>query len=292
MNQAVLDQVTVIVVSYNSSHCFDGLDPLLTACPAVIVSDNGSGDHSADLARARWPHARVLQHGRNLGFGAANNRALRQVETPYALLLNPDCELSISALTALLGAIDGDSDAAIVAPQLIDARGRPVVNYRWPSLLWSSFGPPATAPTCVGFLCGAVMLLRLSRFQETGFFDEDFFLYFEDDDLCLRLFQTRRPMVLHPEIRVYHRSRGSVRGPHPWRDEFTRGYHHIQSRLLFQQKHGDLNSLPAKRLKLLVQTALALPFRALALSPRRLARMLGRFQGLRDWPNRKGCGDQ
>ena len=70
-----LSSVTIIVVSYISAHCLAALHPLLQHCPHIIVSDNASGDDTAAQAQARWPQATVLAHERNLGFGAATNRA-------------------------------------------------------------------------------------------------------------------------------------------------------------------------------------------------------------------------
>lgn len=278
----LLDEVTIIVVTYHSAHCLDVLAGLLDHCPHVIISDNGSHDETVTLAQSRWPHARVLSHERNLGFGAANNRALEQVQTPFALLLNPDCELSPAALQTLMQGIHAFPDAAMVAPQLQDSGGRLEVNYRWPSTHWAPQGPAAQGPLCVGFLCGAALLLRLSAFVGHGFFDEDFFLYYEDDDLCLRLFNARLPMLLLPDVVAIHRSRGSVRGRSPWRSEYWRGYHHAQSKIRFASKHLSIEAARRQRLRLIWQTALALPLRSLLFSPRHVARMWGRLRGVCD----------
>ncbi len=283
MNPGVFSNVTVVVVTYNSAHCLPMLAPLLSVCPHVVISDNGSDDATATQAQALWPHATVLAHGRNLGFGAANNRALAQVQTPLALLLNPDCEMTPPALRALLEAAERFPDAAVVAPQLMASEDRAEVNYRWPSAYWTSRGGAAEGPLCVGFVCGAVMLLRMERMASTGFFDERFFLYYEDDDLCLRLFQARLPMVLCPEVKVLHRSRGSVRGRSPWRSEYLRGYHHAQSKLIFLNKHESLQAARRLRKQLIWTTTLALPLRVILFSPKLVARMWGRWRGLLEW---------
>lgn len=283
MNPGVFSNVTVVVVTYNSAHCLPMLAPLLSVCPHVVISDNGSDDATATQAQALWPHATVLAHGRNLGFGAANNRALAQVQTPLALLLNPDCEMTPLALRALLEAAEHFPDAAVVAPQLMASEDRAEVNYRWPSAYWTSRGGAAEGPLCVGFVCGAVMLLRMERMASTGFFDERFFLYYEDDDLCLRLFQARLPMVLCPEVKVLHRSRGSVRGRSPWRSEYLRGYHHAQSKLIFLNKHESLQAARRLRTQLIWTTTLALPLRVILFSPKLVARMWGRWRGLLEW---------
>ncbi|HEU4645448.1 MAG TPA: glycosyltransferase, partial [Burkholderiales bacterium] len=160
----MLDQVTVVVVTYHSAHCLEALDALLAHCPHVVISDNGSGDGTPEQARARWPHATVLAHGRNLGFGAANNRALAATRTPLALLVNPDCEVTPDGLRELVRVANHMPEAAIIAPQLEGASGRADVNYRWPSTVLASRGPGAEGPACVGFVVGAAMLFRLSRF--------------------------------------------------------------------------------------------------------------------------------
>jgi GT2 family glycosyltransferase len=256
----------------------------LAHCAHVILFDNASQDDTLAQAAQRLPHAQLIASPQNLGFGAANNRALAQVRTPFALLLNPDCELGIEHLQQLLDVAAQFPEAAVVAPQLADARGRAEVNYRWPSTHWVSKGPAASGPICVGFLCGAAMLLRLQVCAPVGFFDERFFLYYEDDDLCLRLFQAQLPMLLVPEVQVVHRSRGSVKSGSPWRSEYGRGYHHAQSKLIFAAKHQGLDAARALRTRLVWQTVLALPLRVVVFSPRLIGRMWGRLRGALRWP--------
>jgi len=170
-----------------------------------------------------------------------------------------------------------------VAPQLLQADGAPEVNYRWPHLLWHSQGAAVTdGPACVGFICGAATLLRMAAFGG-HFFDEQFFLYYEDDDLCTRLFNQRQAMVIDPSATATHRSRGSVRGKNPLRSEYLRGYHHAQSKLIYTGKYQNLHVARQQQRKLLWGTALTLPLRVLTFNLRLLARMWGRFRGVTDW---------
>ncbi len=278
-----LDAITVVVVTRESAHCLPALNALLSRCPNVIVSDNGSDDGTARTARQLWPHAIVLDHGRNLGFGAANNRALARVQTPFAFLLNPDCEIELNGLETLLDMAAELPLAAVLAPQLVGASGKPEINYRWPQTFWAPGGPGASGPVCVGFVCGAAMLLRMASFREVGFFDEQFFLYYEDDDLCLRLFNAKLNIVVVPAVQAVHHSRGSVRGASPWRHEYARGFHHAQSKLQFATKYRSREEAQRLRRWLLLTTSLGLPLRALVFSPKLLARMFGRWRGLIGW---------
>ncbi len=284
---AALDQVTVIVVTFNSAHCLPALQTSLEKFEHIIVVDNGSDDGGAQMTPQYLPQAQVLALPNNLGFGAANNHALARVTTPFALLLNPDCEITSDSVLGLLATANTYPEAALIAPQLLQANGQADINYRWPHLMWKSKGPGVQeGPACVGFVCGAAMLFRCAAFARCGYFDEQFFLYYEDDDLCLRLFQARLPMVIDPVHTALHKSRGSVRGKSPWRSEYLRGYHHAQSKLIFARKHQSTAIATAQRRQLLVETTLALVLRVLIPSPRLIARMVGRWRGLFDWSAR------
>jgi N-acetylglucosaminyl-diphospho-decaprenol L-rhamnosyltransferase len=274
---------TVIVVTYNSGHCIEGLAPALKSGVEVIFVDNASEDNSIETIRRVFPSARILANDQNRGFGAANNRALAAVTTPYALLLNPDCLPTEEFLTGLLGAAVAFPDAAIIAPHLIRRGGSPEVNYRWPATHWISKGPKAEGPCCVGFVCGAVMLLNMKLMKPLGFFDEIFFLYYEDEDLCQRVFLARKQIVLLPEVVITHLSRGSVKGPNPLKSEFIRGYHHAQSKLVFEVKYFGVDHAARLRWKTLILALLTLAPRLLLAQPRYLFRLAGRIVGLFWW---------
>ena len=272
--------VTVVVVTYNSAHCLPGLSSGLQTMRNIIVVDNASDDDLQTQLPLTLPQASLLRNARNLGFGAANNRALAQVKTPYALLLNPDCLPTKEFIDGLLQAAADFPDAAIIAPHLIRRNGTPEVSYRWPATHWDSRGLKADGPCCVGFVCGAVMLLNMDVMKRIGFFDETFFLYYEDEDLCQRVFLAGQQIVVVPEVEITHLSRGSVKGPNPLKSEFIRGYHHAQSKLVFERKYFGAALAARLRWKTLLLALLTLALRLLLPQPRYLARLLGRIAGL------------
>jgi N-acetylglucosaminyl-diphospho-decaprenol L-rhamnosyltransferase len=275
-----LDQVTVVVVTFNSAHCVAALAQALATIRNVIVVDNGSLDGTTDAVKRSIPQAQLIPNSRNLGFGAANNLALRRVETRFALLLNPDCETNANEIQRLLVAVKEDPGFAIAVPQLVSPSGQLEVNYRWPSTDWRSSGPPADGPCCVGFVCGAAMLFNMEVMSQVGFFDEEFFLYYEDDDLCKRVFDQKRQMLVIPSVRMTHRSRGSVGGKHRWRSEYLRGFHHAQSKIRFAKKYQGTEQAERLRTRTLLLAFLAMPLRVFLPVPRHLARLVGRVAGL------------
>ena len=274
------DNVTVVMVAYNSAHCLPGLSAGLETMHKIIVVDNASDDDLQTQLPLTLPQASLLRNARNLGFGAANNRALAQVKTPYALLLNPDCLPTKEFLDGLLQTAAEFPDAAIIAPHLIRRNGTPEVSYRWPATHWDSRGPKADGPCCVGFVCGAVMLLNMDVMKRVGYFDETFFLYYEDEDLCQRVFLAGQQIVVVPKVEITHLSRGSVKGPNPLKSEFIRGYHHAQSKLVFERKYFGLAHATRLRWKTLLLALLTLVPRLLLPQPRYLARLFGRIVGL------------
>ena len=201
--------------------------------------------------------------------------------TEFALLLNPDCLTDAAQIAALVQAMQAWPEATLAVPQLTDASGQLQVNYSWPRDAWTPTTGEATGVLNVGYACAAVMLIRMERLKPLGFFDPLFFLYYEDEDLCLRVFQARGQILVLPHVRVTHLSRGSVKGDRPWLAEYGRGFHHAQSKLLFTWKHAGVDAARRQRRRVLASSVLNVLARVLLPSPRHLARAWGRFQGLR-----------
>ena len=280
---ATVDQVTVLVVTYNSAHCIAALAPTLSTLPFVILIDNASTDNTISEVKRLLPKARIINNTHNLGFGAANNRGLAETHTPYALLLNPDCEPASDFFVSLMAATVRFPDAAIIAPQLLQRDDRIDLNYRWPSTHWSPSGPAAEGPCCIGFTSGAAFLLNMQQMKNIGFFDEGYFLYYEDEDLCMRVFNARLQIILVPDVHLRHLSRRSSGNQALLRDEFWRGYHHAQSKLVFERKYGGSPQAQRLRWKTLGLALLLLVVRIALPQPRYLFRVIGRISGLIRW---------
>lgn len=280
---AALDRITAIAVTYNSAHCLASLAPGLSGMRHVVLVDNASHDDTRAIAAKHIPHARLIANPSNVGFGAANNQALTHVSTPFVLLVNPDCAFEPQAVLTLLACADAFPTASAIGPQLTGRRGELDVSYRWPTSAWPSRGRHAEGPLCVGFISGACLLVRTEALRAIGGFDEAFFLYYEDDDLCLRLQRHAGALIVEPASRVFHQSRGSVGGKARVGAEYVRGYHHIQSKFLFACKHLGGAPTLTRRLRYIGTAGIEALFRLVLLDRSRAARAWGRVVGATRW---------
>jgi len=230
-----MSAVTLVIVNFNTGslarRAVESAAADLTHVDwDAIVVDNASTSDGVE-ALDGLPRTRIVANPRNVGFGAAVNGAARETHAPLLWLLNPDCEVMPGAFRALRETLDAHVDCAIAAPRLLNADGSVQASARGEPTAWTGlfgrhslltrFFPsspvarrnlPAedlvtagvdSAP--VDWVMGAAMLVRRAAFDRVGGFDERYFLYWEDADLCRRLRQiglsTRyvpRAIVRHP----------------------------------------------------------------------------------------------
>ena len=259
-------RLTVIVISWNTRELLGrclaavGRDGAALA-PEVIVVDNASADGSADLVASRFPEARLIRNPDNRGFGRACNQALALATGEAILFLNPDAEPCAGSLTQLVGFLEARSDVGAVGPLLLTANGEPGLTYGYfpsiatallpllsplarflprPSDLHALGVVPAKLPPDapirdVDYLCGAALVVRRDLLARLGGFDERFFLYFEETDLCRRIHAAGHRVVLLPAARALHHEGGSREkrsGP------ALRDYYRSMN-LYLRKHHGD-----------------------------------------------------
>jgi GT2 family glycosyltransferase len=217
-----LGRVTVIVVTYNSA---DTIERCLASLPEdaeVIVVDNASRDGTADFVERRFPSATVIRNERNLGFGVANNVGLSLAHGEFALLLNPDACAGESESVAKLGDFLSDApDAVACGGRLELPNGNPHESACRRLSLWAVFCEQtylekpfpfywvslrhlrkSSEPVQVAQVMGACLMMRRIAGVFVRF-DERFFLYCEDTDLCRRL-EEHGSIWYVPEARFVH----------------------------------------------------------------------------------------
>jgi len=219
--------VDAVVVSYNSRDTLrECVEPLL-ALPgvAVTVVDNDSPDRSLDAVEGL--PVRAIQSGRNAGFGAGCNVGAAAGDAPLLLFVNPDAELTAEALHRLRAVLEAEPGVVLVGPRLVDESGALMFSmrrYQRTRSLWAQalylhrLFPRARwaneietrpevyeAPAGPEWLSGACMLVRRAAFEAIGGFDDGFFLYCEDQDLCRRLRDAGGEIRYEPSAVVSHR---------------------------------------------------------------------------------------
>jgi hypothetical protein len=214
----------------------------------VHVVDNGSNDGSVEAIQAAWPAVKLMPLGRNAGFGAANNVALRRSTASLVLLLNSDTVMPAGAIDTLADRLRA-TGAVAAGPRLVDARGRPEVSFG--SMLTpvgelrqairgriaasdAAWARRSTAALLadereVDWVTGACLLLDRRAAAAAGFFDERFFLYEEDVDLCAALRAAGGRILFTPRAEVMHRRGRSGAGSTT---------HYDRSHLAFYEKHA------------------------------------------------------
>ena len=271
--------VAVVLVNYNAG------EELRTALQSAseelsgrtwegVVVDNASIDGSGVIA-TEFSQVRLLQNTQNVGFGRGVNQAVAVTEAPLVLVMNPDCRLSAGALAALERTLTADPACAVVGPRILDPDGSVQGSARGdPDMLTGLFGRASalrrlmpglavsrrnvvdggagTSPSghVVDWVSGACMLVRREAFARARGFDERFFLYWEDADLCRRLralgYRIRYDTAATAVHRVGHSSRTV-------RPAAIRAFH--KSAYLYYATHVAPASLNPKRL--LARTLLA-----------------------------------
>jgi N-acetylglucosaminyl-diphospho-decaprenol L-rhamnosyltransferase len=228
-----LANLAVVAVSYFSdvelTRCLASLRSASTSPIRAWVVNNARED-GLTRTRVEHPHATVLQPGTNLGYGGAVNAAVAQLpqDVEWVVITNPDVRFTWGSLDAMVEHVQEHSEVGIVGPRirtpdgtiypsaralpsLSTGTGHALAHSIWPGNPWSRrylqhdmTSDEDLSPRSVGWLSGACLLVRRSAFDRLGGFDERFFMYFEDVDLCERMHEHRWGVEYVPTAVVAH----------------------------------------------------------------------------------------
>ena len=256
MMASTVPKVSTVVVSFNTRdlllRCLASLEAVLLPLEVIVV-DNASRDGSPEAVAERFPATRVVRNSENVGFARASNQALALCQAPHVLLLNSDAEVQRGAVEAMVALLDARPHVGAAGPRTLGGDGTVQV----------SFGPPLTPvhewrqrrlvrgvrarrPAALrraaslaaverepAWLSASCLLARRDALAQVGGFDEAFFLYEEDVDLCRRLRRAGWTLVFTPAAEVvHHLGRSMDQAPDRARLEYHR------SHLLYYRKHN------------------------------------------------------
>lgn len=219
-----MKDLTISIVNYNAGEylikCLESLSKLQKEISFdVYVVDNASSDGSAIKAKEKFTNFNFILSDVNLGFGKAHNKVLKNAKTPYLLTLNPDSEVPSGTLSYMKKFMEENSDVAISSCKVEKADGSlDIASHRGFPTPKASFyyfilkndkyyhltDRNMSEDHEVDSVVGAFMFMNRENMEKIGFFDEDYFLYGEDIDLCFRAKEKGFKVMYVPEVKILH----------------------------------------------------------------------------------------
>ncbi|OBF27955.1 glycosyltransferase family 2 protein [Mycobacterium sp. ACS4331] len=263
------DELPVVTVTYSpGAHLERFLSSLTVATDRpvqVVIADNGSDDGAPEAAVERYPNARLLRTGGNLGYGTAVNRGVTEVGPDageFIVIANPDVVWSPGSIDSLIevarrwpragavGPLIRDPDGSVYPsarhlPSIIRGGMHAVVGPFWKNNPWTAaYRQDHETPSerAVGWLSGSCLLVRRSAFEDIGGFDERYFMYMEDVDLGDRLGRAGWLNVYAPSAEILH-AKGHSTGRDPARNLAA---HHDSTWTYLSDRHTGLRNAPLR----------------------------------------------
>jgi len=224
-----IKDITIVITSFKSEkkirRCLNSIDK---QCSVINVENSNNQDHKVNIEKD-FDNVKCILSGENLGYGRGNNIGLKEVKTKYALILNPDAELFSETLKGFLNVAKEKPDFAIIGPGIVEDKKKSLEN---------------RGAETVKAVKGFAMFLNMSEFNEIGFFDENFFFFLEEIDLCTRLLKQNKKIYYCPRIPVYHEGGHSHDSSFNYQMELSRNWHWMWSTFYYNKKYkGFLISL-------------------------------------------------
>ncbi len=230
--------ISVIIVSYNTSGltvaCLKSVFASQRVSYEVFVVDNASKDGSVEAVQQNFPAVTLIANEKNRGFGAANNQALRNCSGRYVIFLNPDTTVEPGTFFTMVNFMDAHPEIGLAGPKVLNPDGtrQDSVSYRYPGHRYGAVDL-GVLPGNIACVLGACQIASASLLREIGGFDEDFFLYGEDQDICLRIRKRGLEIGFIDDAVIMHHGGQSERDTIP--AEVVRKK--FRGELLFYRKH-------------------------------------------------------
>ena len=224
-------ELSIIILSYRMKrlvrNCLRALEEANIEIPhEIIVVDNDSNDGIKEMLSEDFPKVKFLQSNSNLGMGGGNNLGIRQAMGDNVLILNPDIYITKEAVYKMIEYLGKHKKVGLIGPKLLN----PDKSLQHTCYRWHKFWIPLYRRTAIGrfdwakreidhflmkdfdhnsikevdWIQGSCIMLPREVIEKNGSFDESFFMYFEDTDLCRRLWKAGHSVVYHGEVAVVH----------------------------------------------------------------------------------------
>lgn len=225
----------------------------------VIVVDNDSKDHSQEMVKGNFPHVKLIENKRNLGFSHGCNQGIRESQGRYILLLNPDTELTSGGFKKMIDFMDSKPEIGICGPRMMDGNGnlqfscrsfpfyltaisssQSVLNRIFPknplSRKYLLKDQDHSQTREVDWVSGSCLLAKREMLEKVGLLDQRFYMYVEDVDLCYRAKKFGFSVFYSPQVVVIHHIGKSTQ-----KRRFAMLVEHHRSMYYFYRKHHNSN---------------------------------------------------
>jgi len=224
-----LNNITFIIVSFKSENVIHSCLNSLPKISKKIVIENSRNIKLKEELESKYDNIEVLIN-HNIGMGASNNIGILQSKTQFAYILNPDTKLNVSTIDKLIEAADKIVDFAILSPLCSDSRFPNYKIYEKKSNLNNNI---IEVDTIDGFS----MLINKSKFNNS-FFDENIFLYLENDDICLRARKNNQKIYIVKNSLIDHLGASSSNIKDSYEFDLLRNWHWMWSKFYYNKKHS------------------------------------------------------
>tara|TARA_B100000686_G_scaffold121739_1_gene128885 strand:+ start:799 stop:1680 length:882 start_codon:yes stop_codon:yes gene_type:complete len=226
--------LTIIIVSFKSGdileRCLDSIDSKYP----IIVVENSLDKNLKIKIEKKYQNVECILPETNLGYGAANNLGIKKVKTKYLLILNPDTILFENTLEQLLYHAKKIEDFAILGPKILEGDKIENEEIDKKNIIKTEDGIEKS----ISYVKGFAIFINKPQFEKIGFFDENFFLYFEEIDLCKRVIQSGKKIFLIPKAIIKHVGGQSHIKSINKSMELSRNWHWMWSTFYYHKKHG------------------------------------------------------
>ena len=236
--------LTVIIVSFMSEKVIHNCISSIPKDIQILIVDNSNNKSFKNQVEKKYNNVRCILSENNIGMGAGNNYGLNKIDTDFALILNPDVILRDNTIDEIIIESKKVDTFSIIAP-IMEEEDYPNYKLSKKKDLINLNNDPFKVDSVDGF----AMLLNLSRlnkladFSNNKYFDENIFLYLENDDLCKIIIENNENIYVVPKSKIKHLGAKAVDEKYKNEIELSRNWHWVWSKFYFNKKHsGYLNA--------------------------------------------------
>ena len=276
----IKNNLTFIVVTYESDDVInDCLSSIPSNYPTIVIENSGKKNFQKKIEK-KYPNVKCVIMKQNDGYCFGNNLGIKLSTTRFVFILNPDARLKYNTLDELDKVSDEINNFAVLAPTLIRSD---LIEGFGLTKNYGSYKETLVSTSAffeVDYIQGCALLLNKSELKDIGFFDENFFAYFEDIDLCKRIRNSGKKIYVSTKAKIEHLGAKSVNEKFFNEVEFSRNWHLMWSTFYFNKKHHGYFFALKKTYKKLITSIIKFLFFTLTFNSIKTKIYLMRFSGL------------